>query len=93
LDRIRAAVAAQGRAGSIIEIWALQALALAARGEEAAAVDALAQALTLACPQDYARVFADEGAPVAALLARLVAAQKADHAAARGVPLGCSPAL
>jgi hypothetical protein len=35
-------VAAQGQAGSIIEIWALQALALAARGEEAAAVDGLA---------------------------------------------------
>src|SRR5208282_4362187 len=35
------------------------------------------------------RVFADEGAPMAALLARLVAAQKAERAAARGVPPGC----
>ena len=52
-------------------------------------MDALAQALMLACPQGYVRVFADEGAPMAALLARLVAAQKADQAAARGVPLGC----
>ena len=34
-------------------------------------------------------MFADEGAPTAALLARLVAAQKADQAAARAVPLGC----
>jgi LuxR family maltose regulon positive regulatory protein len=34
-------------------------------------------------------VFADEGPPMAALLGRLVAAQKADQAAARGVPLGC----
>jgi DNA-binding NarL/FixJ family response regulator len=37
----------------------------------------------------YVRVFADEGPPMAALLGRLVAAQRAEHAAARGVPLGC----
>jgi LuxR family transcriptional regulator, maltose regulon positive regulatory protein len=52
-------------------------------------VDALAQALTLGCPQGYARVFADEGPPMSALLTRLVAARKAERAAARGVPLGC----
>jgi LuxR family maltose regulon positive regulatory protein len=89
LERLRAAAAAQGRAGSMIEIGALRALALAAGGEESAAVDALAQALALACPQGYVRVFADEGPPMAALLGALVAAQKADRAAARGVPLGC----
>ena len=89
LDWLYGAAAAQGRAGSIIEIKALAALALAADGDEDAAVDALAQALTLACPQGYVRVFADEGAPMAALLARLVAAQKAGQGAARGVPLGC----
>jgi LuxR family maltose regulon positive regulatory protein len=43
----------------------------------------------LACPQGYVRVFADEGAPMAALLARLVAAQKAGQGAVSGVPLGC----
>jgi LuxR family maltose regulon positive regulatory protein len=89
LERLHAAAAAQGRAGSIIEIQALEALALAVRGDEDAAVDALAGALTLACPQGYVRVFADEGAPMSALLGRLVAAQKAEPAAARGVPLGC----
>ncbi len=89
LERLHAAAAAQGRAGSIIEIQALQALALAVRGYEDAAVDALAGALTLACPQGYVRVFADEGAPMSALLARLVAAQKVGKAAARGVPFGC----
>ena len=52
-------------------------------------MDVLAAALTLACPQGYVRVFADEGPPMAALLGRLVAAQKADQAAARGVELGC----
>jgi len=45
--------------------------------------------LALACPQGYVRVFADEGPPMSALLDRLVAAQKADQAAARNVPLGC----
>jgi LuxR family maltose regulon positive regulatory protein len=51
-------------------------------------VDALAEALTLACPQGYVRVFADEGSPMAALLARLIAAQRSGGAAAQ-VPLGC----
>ena len=88
LGRLHAAAAAQGRTGSVIEIQALQALALAAAGDENAAVNTLAQALMLGCPQGYVRVFADEGAPMAALLARLVAAHKADHAVARGVPLG-----
>src|SRR6266568_6335867 len=93
--RVRAAGAAargghsQGRTGSVIEIQALQALALARRGDENAAVDCLAGALMLGCPRGYVRVFADEGAPMAALVTRLVAAQKAGHAAARGIPLGC----
>jgi LuxR family maltose regulon positive regulatory protein len=89
LGRLHTAAAAQNRAGSIIEIQALQALALAAAGDDNAAVNTLAQALMLGCPQGYVRVFADEGAPMSALLSRLVAAQKADHAVARGVPLGC----
>jgi LuxR family transcriptional regulator, maltose regulon positive regulatory protein len=89
LGRLHAAAADRGRAGSIIEIQALQALALAAAGDGNAAVNTLAQALMLGCPQGYVRVFADEGAPMSALLGRLVAAQKADHATARGVPLDC----
>jgi LuxR family transcriptional regulator, maltose regulon positive regulatory protein len=89
LDRMLAAAAAQDRAGSIIEIQALRALALAAAGDQDAAVDVLAAALILACPQGYVRVFADEGPPMAALLGRLVAAQKTGRSAARGVDLGC----
>jgi LuxR family maltose regulon positive regulatory protein len=87
LDRLSAAAVAQDRVGSIIEIGALRALALAARGEDAEAVTALAGTLMLACPQGYVRVFADEGAPMAALLGRLVAAQRTGQAAA-GIPLG-----
>ena len=88
LDRLYAAAAAQDRVGSLIEISALRALALAASGEEAAAVTALAAALTLASPQGCIRVFADEGPPMAALLARLIAARRSGGAAAE-VPLGC----
>ena len=76
LDRLYAAAVAQDRVGSLIEIGALRALALAASGDADRAVDALAGALTLACPQGYVRVFADEGPPMAALLARLIAAQR-----------------
>ena len=89
LGRLHGAAAAQGRAGSVIEIQALQALASAAMGDEDAAVGALAAALALACPQGYVRVFADEGAPMARVLSLLLAAQRAEQTAARGVPLGC----
>jgi LuxR family transcriptional regulator, maltose regulon positive regulatory protein len=87
LDRLHAAAAAQDRVDGLIEAGALRALALAAAGDETGAVTALAEALLLACPQGYMRVFADEGPPMAALLGRLVAAQRAGQAAA-GVPLG-----
>ena len=76
LDRLHAAAVAQDRAGSVIEVGALRALALAACGQDADAVNALADVLTLACPQGYVRVFADEGPPMAALLTRLIAAQR-----------------
>jgi LuxR family maltose regulon positive regulatory protein len=39
-------------------------------------IGALAEALILGCPQGYVRVFADEGPPMAALLTRLIAAQR-----------------
>jgi LuxR family transcriptional regulator, maltose regulon positive regulatory protein len=88
LDRLHRLAAAQGRTGSVIEIQALRAVALAADGDQAGALSALAEALPLAAPQGYVRVFADEGAPMGALLGRLVAAQRRDPTAAGGVPLG-----
>jgi len=88
LERLDASAAAQDRTGSLIELGALRALALAASGQETAAVDALGRALTLACPQGYVRVFADEGPPMTAILDRLIAAQRAEQAAAE-VPFGC----
>ena len=83
LQRLHAAAAAQGRTGSVIEIQALQALAFAAGGDQASAVTTLAEALTVACAQGYVRVFTDEGAPMGALLGRLVAAQRAEQSRTR----------
>jgi LuxR family maltose regulon positive regulatory protein len=87
LQRLRTAAAAQGRTGSLIKIQALLALTLAADGDGAAALDALAEALLLGHPAGYLRVFADEGAPMRALVGRLVAAQRTARSAARAVPL------
>jgi LuxR family maltose regulon positive regulatory protein len=76
LDRLHAQAAAQQRTGSLIEVKALRALALADGGDPAAASASLAEALALAAPEGYVRVFADEGAPMARLLGRLAAAQR-----------------
>jgi LuxR family transcriptional regulator, maltose regulon positive regulatory protein len=75
LDRLHAQATAQQRTGSIIEVAALRALALADSGDHAAGSASLAEALALAAPEGYIRVFADEGAPMARLLGRLAAAQ------------------
>ena len=56
-------------------------------------MDALAEALTLAGWQGYVRVFADEGAPMCALLARLSAAPKDQRAPALGIDPGYLAAL
>ena len=88
LDRLHSAALDQDRTGSVVEVGALRALALSASGDDAAAVTSLSDTLNLACPQGYVRVFADKGPPMAALLARLIAAQRSGHTAA-GVPLGC----
>jgi LuxR family maltose regulon positive regulatory protein len=70
LERLRAAAEAGGRSGSLIEILILQALLHPAeRGRHLpGALAALEQALRLAEPEGYVRVFVEEGAPMAALL-------------------------
>jgi LuxR family transcriptional regulator, maltose regulon positive regulatory protein len=64
----------------------LQALALAADGQDNRAINSLTEALTLGYPEGYVRVFADEGAPMSALLGHVAAAQRTQHAAARSFP-------
>jgi LuxR family transcriptional regulator, maltose regulon positive regulatory protein len=71
LERLHAQAVTQGRIGSVIEIRALQALARQASGNVNGALAALVEALTLAAPEGYLRVFVDEGGPMATLLGKL----------------------
>jgi LuxR family maltose regulon positive regulatory protein len=93
LHRLLDAAASQGRVGSVIEIQALRALALAARGEHVSALGALTETLTLARPRGYVRVLADEGAPMRALLAQLTAARPDQRQATRRFDPGYLAAL
>jgi LuxR family maltose regulon positive regulatory protein len=68
LESLQQAAEAGGRAGSVIEILMLQALARQAQGDIPAAISTLERALTLAEPEGYVRLFADEGEPVRTLL-------------------------
>jgi LuxR family transcriptional regulator, maltose regulon positive regulatory protein len=68
LERLAAKAQAQARRESVIEAGALAAVALAALGKRAPAHAKLSEALTMARPEGYIRIFADEGAPMAALL-------------------------
>jgi LuxR family maltose regulon positive regulatory protein len=68
LERLDALAREQGRLESVIETRALTALALAALDQRSAAQATLGEALALAQPEGYVRIFADEGAPMAALL-------------------------
>jgi len=93
LQRLLGAAASQDRAGSIIEIQALRALTLAARGDRAGALGALTEALTLGRQHGYLRVLADEGAPMRALLTQLAAAGPGQQHAARRIDPGYLAAL
>jgi LuxR family maltose regulon positive regulatory protein len=69
LDRLLLAAQAADRRGSVIEIQMLRALALAGNRRPAGdSQSALGQALQLAEPEGYVRLFADEGQPMARLL-------------------------
>jgi LuxR family maltose regulon positive regulatory protein len=68
LERLLTATCSMGRHGDEIRYLVLAALAHHALGDTPSALDALSQALTLAEPQGYVRIFVDEGAPMAELL-------------------------
>jgi LuxR family maltose regulon positive regulatory protein len=69
LERLLLAAEEGGRTGHVIEILVLQALAHQTQKDIPAALACLERALTLAEPEGYVRVFADEGTAMSALLA------------------------
>jgi LuxR family maltose regulon positive regulatory protein len=68
LERLLRAAEAGQRTGSVIEILVVQALAHQAREDVPAALASLQRAVTLAEPEGYVRIFADEGPPMTSLL-------------------------
>jgi LuxR family maltose regulon positive regulatory protein len=68
LERLLNAAQGGGRMGSVIEILVLQALAYQVQGDIPAALLPLGQALALAEPEGYVRMFLNEGADMAQLL-------------------------
>jgi LuxR family transcriptional regulator, maltose regulon positive regulatory protein len=100
LERLLLAAEEGARAGSLIEILILQALAHQARSHIPAALLPLERALALAEPEGYVRIFVDEGAPMAQLLQEAAAGGMmpayagqllAGFAGARQAPAGASP--
>jgi LuxR family transcriptional regulator, maltose regulon positive regulatory protein len=79
LDRLHQAAEAASWAGRLIQIQALQALAQHALGHTDAALNTLDQALSRAAAEGYVRVFADEGPPMAALLAQYAKRQSRNN--------------
>ena len=88
LERLLQAAEEGERTGSVIEILVLQALAHQMQGDIPAALMPLQQALTLAEPEGYVRMFVDEGLPMAVLLAHLHEhSRKRPRATSTNVPL------
>src|SRR6266480_649690 len=79
LERLLQAAEEGERTGSVIEILGLQALAHHVQGDIPAALVPLQQALTLAEPEGYARIFVGEGPPMALLLEEAAKQGTAPH--------------
>ena len=93
LDRLLDVAETSGRAGSLLEIRMLQALAHDAQGHRPQALESVARALVLAPePERYVRLFLDEGAPMLSLLRDATHHGVAGDHARRLLSLGTSPA-
>ena len=68
LHALRRAASTAERISSVVECYILEALAFSCQQNRDAALAALEQALTLAQPEGYIRLFVDEDAPMAHLL-------------------------
>jgi LuxR family maltose regulon positive regulatory protein len=76
LDRVREVAEAGGRRGNVVEILALQGLALRAKNEKIRATDVIGRALLWGQPEGYVRTFVDEGPAMAVLLSETLEAQQ-----------------
>ncbi|MCX5999424.1 MAG: LuxR C-terminal-related transcriptional regulator [Chloroflexi bacterium] len=79
LENVRTQAEGSGWMGSIIEILLLESLALRLQGRVDQSLAVVQEALSIAEPEGYVRVFVDEGTPMKELL---------NHAVARGVAPG-----
>ena len=88
LEPLRQQVEAKGWADERLKVMVLQAVALHAHGEQGQAVQLLGEALALAEPGGFIRIFVDEGAPMARLLYEALSrgSSRLRSAAAGGVP-------
>ena len=71
LARLLLLAESERRMGNALEILVLQVVAQYACGDEAGAMERLSQALSLAEPEGYIRLFVDEGVPMAHLLVQM----------------------
>lgn len=87
MEEVKARAARAGRGRYVLEARMLLARARWMLGDTAAALRELDAALALAAPEGFVRVFLDEGAPLADLLAAYVAARPPSPARAHAVRL------
>jgi LuxR family maltose regulon positive regulatory protein len=85
LEQQQALAAVRAWQGDLIEILLLQALVCQAQGDQPRALAALSQALSMAEPEGYIRLFADEGAPMYRLLRATDAVLQRKNAAHPGL--------
>lgn len=71
IDRLAAFARAMGRVRGEVDLHVLRAVALRHQGDAQAAQAAIDSALALAAPMGYLSIFLEEGAPMAAPLARM----------------------
>jgi LuxR family transcriptional regulator, maltose regulon positive regulatory protein len=79
LAGLRREASEAGRNRQVLELLVLQALAHQARGASTQALSSLSEALHLAVPQGYTRIFVDEGLPMRTLLIQF-SGQHSEHA-------------
>jgi LuxR family maltose regulon positive regulatory protein len=86
MERWRALAIAQGRTASVLRLRVLAALAHEVADDQPAALAALAEALALAAPEGYLRVFLDEGERITSLLRELMVGRRLEQFGVRSVP-------